>query len=164
MMNTKEIKAHLAQLTDKQLTHCNGVDFAYFRTEDIAALVVESEPQTDLLYHLIEMCEVFQNNDDATDDDAYELSKAIIRTVNMYLKGKDLETQGDPNEKKPRLFYYEEGENAFIPAPDDMEILIDVKEQLDDGEVMELQFKRIDLSDNEMAALPECWGRFNGLN
>lgn len=59
-------------------------------------------------------------------------------------------------EKKPRLFYFEEAENVYIPAPDNIENLIDVKEQLEDGEIMELRFKRIDLSDDEMAALPEC--------
>jgi len=38
-MNKEEIKAHLAGLTEKQLTHFNGVDFAYFRPGDISALV-----------------------------------------------------------------------------------------------------------------------------
>ena len=94
-MNTKEIKEHLAGLTDKQLIHCNGVDFAYFRPGDISALVAESELQTDLLHHLVEMCEIFQNNDEATDEDAYELSKGIIRTINAHLEGKAPEQTGD---------------------------------------------------------------------
>ena len=111
--------------------------------------------QTDLLYHLIEMCEVFQNNDGATDEDAYELSKAIIRTINSHLKEKTPVEPCGPDEKKPRLFYWEEGHDSFVPAPDLVENILDV-EDLDVGEDREIKFKRFDLSDNEMAALPEC--------
>lgn len=57
--------------------------------------------------------------------------------------------------KKPRLLYYEEGENAWIPAPDHVENLIDVAESMTDGEVVELRFKRFDMTDEEFDSLPE---------
>ena len=55
---------------------------------------------------------------------------------------------------KPVLFYYEDAINAWIPVPPMTENLIEVSSQLENGEDMELQFKRIDMTDAEMAALP----------
>lgn len=58
-------------------------------------------------------------------------------------------------EKTPRLFYYEEAENSWCPAdgwtPDNV---ID-DNMLEDGEVCEVRFKRVDMTDEEFEALPE---------
>jgi hypothetical protein len=59
-------------------------------------------------------------------------------------------------QKKPRLFYYEEGCNAYIPVPEKIENMIDVMHFLDDGDVQEIEFKRVDLTDEEFANLPEA--------
>ena len=57
--------------------------------------------------------------------------------------------------KKPRLFYYEDAENSFIPAPDKIEgELICMEDQLEDGEVITIQFKRIDMTNEEFNNLP----------
>jgi hypothetical protein len=59
--------------------------------------------------------------------------------------------------KKPRLFYWEEGHDAWIPAPDKVEEIIDAEQCLcEHGEEIEIKFKRFDLTDDEMDALPEC--------
>jgi len=59
-------------------------------------------------------------------------------------------------EKKPRLFYYEEAVDAWIPAPDNLENIIALDSHFgSDKEVIEIKFKRLDLSDLEMEALPE---------
>ena len=57
-------------------------------------------------------------------------------------------------EKFPYLFYYEEAENAWVPAPDSIEGIISVEDQLEMGEDMEIQFKRVDLTDEEFDKLP----------
>ena len=58
--------------------------------------------------------------------------------------------------KKPRLFYWEEGENAWVPVPEMVEgELICTEDQLGDKEEMEIRFKRFDMTDEEYAALPE---------
>jgi hypothetical protein len=52
--------------------------------------------------------------------------------------------------KKPRLFYYEEDVNAFIPVPASVEGELLIAEDMgDDGEIVEIQFKRIDMTDEE---------------
>lgn len=56
--------------------------------------------------------------------------------------------------KIPRLFYYEEGENAFCAAPEECEVLFDI-EAIDDGEELEIIFKRIDMTDEEFENLGE---------
>jgi len=59
-------------------------------------------------------------------------------------------------EKLPCLFYYEEALNAWVPTPFKVDgELICTKEQLDDGEEMELRFKRFDMTDKELAEMPE---------
>jgi len=55
---------------------------------------------------------------------------------------------------KPFLFYWEEGIDAWCPVPDNTENLVDVL-CLDDGETQEIRFKRFDMTEAEMAALPE---------
>jgi hypothetical protein len=57
-------------------------------------------------------------------------------------------------EKFPHLFYYEDAVNSWIPAPDKIENIIATDDQLEDGETIDLQFKRIDMTDEEMDSLP----------
>lgn len=58
-------------------------------------------------------------------------------------------------EKKPRLFYWEDAVDAWAPVPDKTENLVDVHWTLSDGETIEVQFKRIDMTDDEFDNLPE---------
>lgn len=58
------------------------------------------------------------------------------------------------SEKKPRLFYYDDGVCSWLPCPDRVEDLVDV-DILGNGETMEVQVKRYDMTDAEFAALPE---------
>jgi hypothetical protein len=59
--------------------------------------------------------------------------------------------------KKPRLFYWEEVEDAWVPAGGlDMEAeIIGGLDMLRDDEEVEIRFKRIDMSDDEFNNLPE---------
>ena len=61
--------------------------------------------------------------------------------------------------KKPRLFYFEEAigaGGAWTPVPEYIDgELICVRDQLDDGDTMEIRFKRIDMTDEEFDNLPE---------
>lgn len=59
--------------------------------------------------------------------------------------------------KKPRLFYWEEAEDAWCPAQfvfDDSYISAEL-DMLDDGEVREIKIKRVDMTDAEYEAMPE---------
>ena len=60
-------------------------------------------------------------------------------------------------EKIPRLFYREEAINGspWVPAPDEVDAIISVTDSLSDGETVEIEFKRFDMTDEEMANLPE---------
>ncbi|MCK9370070.1 hypothetical protein M0R04_09220 [Candidatus Dojkabacteria bacterium] len=58
------------------------------------------------------------------------------------------------DKKKPRLFYYEEGVDGWVPAPTDMEWLVSL-DGLQDGEVQTFSFKRKDMTDYEFKYLPE---------
>ena len=55
--------------------------------------------------------------------------------------------------KKKRLFYYEDTVDAWCPAPLSLENIVSV-DMLDEGEVQEIQFKCLMMSDAEMEALP----------
>jgi hypothetical protein len=57
-------------------------------------------------------------------------------------------------EKHPYLFYYEEGVNSFIPAPDEVENIIDLEHSMELGEEVEIRFMRFDMTDEEFNALP----------
>ena len=57
--------------------------------------------------------------------------------------------------KKPRLFYYEESESAFVPAPKDLDCIIDVDNFSEDGEKIDIQFVMFMMEDEEMENLPE---------
>jgi len=56
-------------------------------------------------------------------------------------------------DKTPRLFYWEEAVDAWCPVPVDICVLD--PEDLDEGEVTTIQFKRVDMTDAEFDALPE---------
>jgi hypothetical protein len=59
--------------------------------------------------------------------------------------------------KKPRLFYYDEGYGAWVPAPEKVENLIIADQDFgEDGEEVKITFRRIDMTDGEMAILPEA--------
>lgn len=58
-------------------------------------------------------------------------------------------------EKFPRIFYYEEAENCWAPTHCDIDCLFDAS-ILEDGETIEIQFKRFDMTDKEFAEIPEC--------
>lgn len=59
--------------------------------------------------------------------------------------------------KKPRLFYWEEGYDAWVPAPEKVEEILDAEQCFGEhGEEIEIRFKRFDLTDEEIDALPEC--------
>lgn len=64
----------------------------------------------------------------------------------------------DANGKRPRLFYFEEAEGCWCPA-DGYELtvanIIDAESFLSDGEVIEIQFKRQDMTDAEHDAIEE---------
>ena len=57
-------------------------------------------------------------------------------------------------EKFPYLFYYEEAINAWVPVPDKMENLMSAEDQPEIEEI-EIRFKRIDMTDEEIDSLPE---------
>ncbi len=64
---------------------------------------------------------------------------------------------GEPESKKPRLFYYEEAVDAWIPVPEnEVTGIIDIDHFSNDGEVIELQFKRFDMTDKEFENMPEA--------
>lgn len=59
--------------------------------------------------------------------------------------------------KKPRLFYFEEAENAWFPATLALEdnFAQAELEMLDENEEKEIRIKRQDMTDAEFEALPE---------
>ena len=60
-------------------------------------------------------------------------------------------------EKKPRLFYWEEAEDAWLPASLAIEDNFAEAEMsmLTDGEEKEIKIKRVDMTDAEYEAMPE---------
>lgn len=59
------------------------------------------------------------------------------------------------NEKKPRLFYWEDAENCWAPVPERVDEFFSVDHCSWDGAVVAVEFKRIDMTDEEYDALPE---------
>ena len=58
--------------------------------------------------------------------------------------------------KKPRLFYYEEGVDAWCPAPGKVTEIIDTDSHFSGpDEIVEIRFKRIDMTDHEFDTMPE---------
>lgn len=74
----------------------------------------------------------------------------------------DLNNMGDHHhrcvkyetEKIPRLFYWEEAEDAWVPAPDKVENIIDAS-NLDVGDDIEIRFRVFEFTGAEMNQLPE---------
>ena len=59
-------------------------------------------------------------------------------------------------EVRGRLFYFEEAEDAWVPAPDKVESIIDADSHFGQaGETFEITFKRVDMTDKELFELPE---------
>ena len=57
--------------------------------------------------------------------------------------------------KRPRLFYYEEGVDAWCPVPDRLDGIIDLGLFMMNGEEINIRFRRIDMTDPEFNSLPE---------
>lgn len=58
--------------------------------------------------------------------------------------------------KKPRLLYWEDGEDAWCPVPNQVDgELICTSDQLGEGEETEIRFMRIDMTDEEFEMIPE---------
>lgn len=59
-------------------------------------------------------------------------------------------------EKRPRLFYYEEAESAWCPAPEKVENIVEAEWNFSPGDApIEIQFKRVDMTDKELFELPD---------
>ena len=61
----------------------------------------------------------------------------------------------DQNKSKPRIFYYEEANDAWVPVPESTEDLINEDYFMDEGEEIELKFRRVDMTDEEFDNLPD---------
>lgn len=57
-------------------------------------------------------------------------------------------------EKFPYLFYLEEAVDAWLPAPKELAMLLS-ETSLAESEITSIEFKRIDLTDEEFDSLPE---------
>jgi len=63
---------------------------------------------------------------------------------------------GDIIDKKiPRLFYYEETVNAWCPAPEKIENIVDLSMLADGEECDSVRFMRQDMTDEEFENMPE---------
>lgn len=60
----------------------------------------------------------------------------------------------DANGKRPYLFYYEDAQTCWAPVPDLLENVIST-DNLADGETMEIEFKRTDMTPEEFKNIPE---------
>jgi len=61
---------------------------------------------------------------------------------------------GYRQEKNPYLFYLDEGLDAWVPVTSEIDGII-CASNIDDGERVEIHFKRIDMTDEEFDAMPE---------
>ena len=61
----------------------------------------------------------------------------------------------DQNKSKPRIFYSEEANDAWVPVPESTEDLINEDYFMDEGEEIELKFRRADMTDEEFDNLPD---------
>ena len=57
-------------------------------------------------------------------------------------------------EKFPYLFYFEDSIDAWVPAPDEVEMIISAG-SLCENETESIKFKRVDLTDEEYDQIPE---------
>ena len=75
--------------------------------------------------------------------------------ADVYTFRKAVGTKGS-DEKKPRMFYWEDAEDCWCPVEGlEIENIIGDATMYEDGEVQEFRFKRIDMTDAEFNALPE---------
>lgn len=58
-------------------------------------------------------------------------------------------------EKHPRLFYYEEAEDCWTPAPDKVDCIVPIDGFAGPEDRIEISFKRLDMTDEEFYNLPE---------
>lgn len=58
-------------------------------------------------------------------------------------------------EKYPRLFYYEEAEDCWTPAPDRVDCIVSIDSFTGPDDRIEIDFKRLDMTDEEFYNLPE---------
>lgn len=86
-----------------------------------------------------------------TDEEAIAAWNTRSRLLGGCGRGKPA---GLPSDPKPRLFYYEEAVNAWVPWTDGYDFA-SILEMLDDGEDTQLEFRRIDMTDEEFDNLPE---------
>jgi hypothetical protein len=57
--------------------------------------------------------------------------------------------------KFPRLFYYEDAVNSYIPAPVKVEEILNAEDNfLSNGDLQEITFVRLDMTDEEVDNLP----------
>ncbi len=85
----------------------------------------------------------------------WSITKQIQKNHNFKFYHHHPDCEGYKNDKIPRLFYYEEAENCWTPAPKKKENIIDVEDQLDSDEEIEIRFKRVDMTQFELDNLPE---------
>lgn len=83
----------------------------------------------------------------------------VVGSTHAYTFRRAVGTKGADNaqQKKPRLFYYEDAEDCWAPA-DGLELdnILGDTHLTDEGEEVEIRFKRIDMTDAEFEALPEA--------
>jgi hypothetical protein len=60
------------------------------------------------------------------------------------------------SEKHPRLFYFEEAENCWAPVPDNVNGILSTESFFADGDVIEIEFKRGDMTDEQFYNLPDA--------
>lgn len=57
---------------------------------------------------------------------------------------------------KPRLFYWEEAYDAWVPAPERIEHIIDTESHFgEDGETVDITFKRVDMTNEDFEKIWE---------
>lgn len=60
----------------------------------------------------------------------------------------------DANGKAPYLFYYEDAENCWTPAPAQLECILNLDNFSYDGEKISIEFQRSDMTPEQFANLP----------
>lgn len=101
------------------------------------------------------ICDDGSRSEDVLNAKVPELVEALV-AGKVFPQGKT--EPSDPNLKRPRLFYYEDPANCWAPVPftaDEIPGVLSIEQFVDDGEVIELEFRRFDMTDAEFAAIPE---------
>jgi hypothetical protein len=60
------------------------------------------------------------------------------------------------SEKHPHLFYFEETENCWASVPDNVNSILSTESFFADGDVIEIEFKRGDMTDEQFYNLPDA--------